>query len=344
MELRQMLFALSKAAGPTGREEPALAVAQSLLEPLVERVWREPTGSLVGFLPGKQGKRKLLLDAHLDEVSLVVIGHERGFLKLGSVFHGIDVRLLPASRMMVCGSQPIYGVVTCLPPHILSAEDREKPFPLEKLRLDCGLQDEEAKRLAPVGTPVIFAAEPVVLAGQRVAGKALDNRAGFAVLLRMLQLLDRDKLEDDLYILGSVQEESTLLGASAAAGRLLPDAAVVVDATFGMTPDCPEDESFQLGGGPAIGIGPVLTSSISNKLRELADKLQIPVQLEVMAGSTGTNAMCIQIAGEGIPCGMLSYPLRYMHSPREVVDLRDLEAAASLLAAYVTEGGRSRHG
>ena len=346
MELLEMITRLSRANGPTGAEESVTELAGALLEPLVDQVKRDAAGNMFGIRRAAvPNPERILLDAHLDEVSLVVTGHENGMCKVASTFGGIDPRLLPASRMLALGRQPVYGVMTCLPPHILTEEERNTPFSIQKLRLDCGLSQEEAKALLPVGTMIVSAAEPAVLGQQRICGKALDDRAGFAVVLRVLQLLQNQPLPVDVWAVGSVQEEGTLLGAAAAGLGAAPREAIVVDATFGDSPDSDSEDTFRLGHGPVIGIGPVLNRRLSQKLCQTAERRGIPVQKEILGGSTGTNSMAYQIAGEGVACGLVSFPLRYMHTPGEVADLRDLESAAQLIASWLLEQGEeTAHG
>lgn len=343
MELLQWAQLLSRANGPTGQETDAVNTARQLLEPLVKETKIDAMGNLVGILPcQKERPRRIVLDAHLDEVCLVVTGHEEGFLKVQSAFGGVDARLLPATRVLALAKTPIYGVVSCLPPHILSEQEQEQPFELEKLRVDCGLSQQEAVRLVPVGTPVVFTTAPRLLGENKLCGKALDDRAGFAILLRTLELLQGKDLDADVYVVGSVQEESTELGAAAAAFSLSPDEAIVVDATFGDTPDSGQSV-FRLGGGPTIGVGPALSRDLMKRLQSAAKALHIPYQDEVMEGSTGTNSTAYGIAREGVPCAVVSFPLRYMHTPNEVVCLTDLEAAAQLLAGYVQGVGGADH-
>ena len=342
MELLQLVQRLSKANGPTGYETGAVKAAQTLLQGLVQQTTIDAMGNLIGILPsGKDGAKRIVLDAHLDEVCLVVTGHEEGFLKVQSSFGGVDPRLLPATRVLALADTPVYGVVSCLPPHILTAQEQEQPFDLEKLRIDCGLRQQEAQRLIPVGTPVVYTTAPSMLGRNKLCGKALDHRAGFAVLLRTLELIKGARLDADVYVVGSVQEESTELGAATAAFFLSPDEAIVVDATFGNTPDSGKDSTFRLGGGPTIGVGPALSRPLMKKLQAVARAHEIAYQDEVMEGSTGTNSTAIGIARNGVPCAVVSFPLRYMHTPCEVVCLDDLEAAAQLLAHYLlqTEGG-----
>lgn len=331
MDLCQTIFALSSAYGPTGHETEAIQAAGKLLRPLVSQVYQDKAGSLVGLLPcGKPGAKTLLLDAHLDEVSMMVTGQEEGFLTFAAL--GIDARVLPGQEVVVCTQPPMPGVVTCLPPHILTEAQRKQAFALKSLRIDCGLAPEQS---VAVGTPVVYGTKPFMMGQKVVCGKALDNRCCFALLLRALELLQDKPLPVDVYVLGSVQEEFSGLGAAAGAFALAPDSAIVVDVTFGGTPDSPERDTFPLGSGPAVGLGPTVNRGISQRLLDLGKEKQIPVNREILPGSTGTNSMHTQISREGIPSACLSVPLRYMHTPIEAVHLDDVENGARLLAEYI---------
>lgn len=334
MDMKQTIFALSAAVGPTGREGEATKVAAELLRPYVDSVTEDVMGNLIGIRTAKQRNAKcLLLDAHLDEVCMYVTDHSKGFLKFETV--GIDPRILPGLEVKICTEPPIYGVVNCLPPHILSAEERENAFELEKLRIDCGLTQEAAKARIPVGTPVVYATAPFMMGEKTVCGKSLDDRACFAVLIRTMELLRDKPLPVDVCVLGSVQEEFSGVGASAGAYNMMPDWGIAVDVTFADTPDSDKNDTFKLGKGPTVGIGPRLNRAVSKRLLEIADAEHIPVNREILPRDTGTNADGMQISREGIAAGCVSLPLRYMHTPIETVHLDDVENTARLLAAYV---------
>ena len=172
------------------------------------------------------------------------------------------------------------------------------------------------------------------LGERQVCAKALDDRACYAALLRAAELLQGRELDVDLYILGSVCEEVGGVGAKVGAQALNPDFCVAVDVTHGRTPDSAKDESFVMGGGPAVGIGPNMARWMSRRLLDKAAAEGIPVQKEVMERSSGTNGWGMQIANEGVATAVLSIPLKYMHTPVEVVELSDIEDTARLLAAF----------
>ena len=333
MDIRQTIERLCGSGAPSGFEGPAAAAARELLEPLMDQVWTDRLGNVIGARRcGRPGAKKLLLDAHLDEVGMVVTGHKDGFLRFAA--NGVDVRMLPGRELTILTDPPVLGVVACLPPHVLLAEDREKAPELKDLLIDVGLGQEEAQRRIPVGTPVVYRSGFALLGERQVCAKALDDRACFAALLRAAELLRDEALDVDLYILGSVCEEVGGVGARVGAQALAPDFCVAVDVTHGRTLDSSKDESFAMGGGPAVGLGPNCARWMVRRLLEKAEALDMAVQKEVMEGSTGTNGWEMQIANEGIATAVLSIPLKYMHTPVEVVELSDVEDTARLLAAF----------
>lgn len=333
METEQILKRLCAAGAPSGFERPAAQAALELLRPLMDEVWTDRLGNVIGVRRcGTPGAKKLLLDAHLDEVGMVVTGHKDGFLRFSA--NGVDLRMLPDREVTVLVNPPMLGVVACLPPHVLSAEDREKAPETKDLFIDVGLSRERAERLIPIGTPVVYRTDFTRLGARQVCAKALDDRACFTALLRTAELLKETALDVDLYLLGSVCEEVGGAGAKVGAQALAPDFCVAVDVTHGRTPDSSRDESFVMGGGPAVGIGPNCTRWMTRRLLDKAEELDLAVQKEVMEGGSGTNGWPMQVANEGIATAVVSIPLKYMHTPVETVELSDIEHTARLLAAF----------
>ena len=333
MNYEQTLARLCALSGPSGFEENVTQAAAELLRPLTDEVYTTRLGSVVGVRRcGRDNAPKLLLDAHLDEVGLIVTGHKDGFLRFKAA--GVDARMLPDREVSILTDPPMLGVVACLPPHVLSAEDREKAPEVKDLFVDAGLSQEKAERLIPIGTPMVYRAELTRLGERQVCAKSLDDRACFAALLRAAELLKEAALDVDLYILGSVCEETGGVGAQVGAQALAPDYCVAVDVTFGRTPDCSKEEALAMGGGPAVGIGPNCARWMVKRLLDKAAGLDMAVQKEVMEGNSGTNGWDMQVANEGVATALVSVPLKYMHTPVEVVELSDIENTARLLAAF----------
>ena len=340
MDLIQTLTDLSQTPGPAGAETQAAALAMELLRPHADEVTRDPLGSVIGTrFCGKQGAKRVLIEAHIDEVGFVVTGYKGAFLTLAALGH-VDARHLPGTRLCLRTDPPRVGVIACLPPHVLSKGDMDKAIGLDDMVLDLGLSEETAKTV-PLGTPVVYDTAPAVLGETRFAGKAMDNRASIAAVLLALEKLPR-ALDFDLQILFSTQEELGLRGAKPAAYTLEPDLAIALDVTFAHTPDTAKEKTVPLGGGAAIGVGPILNRPLSERLIHLAETQNISHQVEVLPGTTSTTADMLQIARRGVPTALISLPLRYMHAASELVDLSDIEAAAALLTAFLLdleEGG-----
>lgn len=342
MDLRTILQTLAGEKGPSGFEEPVAKTARTLLAPYVDETYFDRLGSLIGVRRcGRENAPKLLLDAHLDEIGLMVTGIEEGFLRFTEI-GGVDPRMLPDREVTVLAAEPLFGVVACLPPHVQTKEDYDKAMPADELYIDVGLTQEEAERRIPIGAPITYRCGCFPLGEKRVCGKSMDDRACFTALLRCAELLKDEKLDVDLYLMGSTREEVNGAGALCGAFAIGPEACVAVDVTHGETPDVrnPKDRVTTLGGGPAIGLGPNCAKRLTGRLREKAAELGMDVQLEVMTGHTGTNAWGVQVAREGIATAVVSLPLRYMHTPVEVLDLSDLEGTARLLAAFVKDYGK----
>ena len=314
--------------------------AKGLLAPLVDEVWISRLGDLVGVRRcGRPGAKKLLLDAHLDEIGLMVTGVEGGYLRFRAI-GGVDPRMLPARELTILTQPPIFGVVATRPPHLQAGEKSDQAISMEELRIDIGMTQEEAVQAVPIGTPAVYRARCFPLGADKLCGKAMDDRSCFTVLLRAMELLRDQELDVDVYVLGSVREETNGTGAITSTYSIAPDYCVAVDVTFGAAPDTPKGKAYELKGGPVVGVGPNMTRWMSQRLKDKAEKEAIPYQIEVMGGSSGTNGWRMQTVREGIATAVLSLPLRYMHSPIEVLDKNDLERTAQLLAAFVVDLGK----
>lgn len=335
MDILASLTALCTCSGPSGREGRTLDQAADLLRPFVDRVWQDPFGNVVGVRRcGKENAKRVVLDAHLDEVGLVITGAKDGFLTFRPV-GGIDPRILPDQEVTILSQPPRLGVVAVLPPHVQKAGEADNSLTIDQLCLDVGLTQKEGEEL--IGTFAVPKSRVRSLLNGRVSAKALDDRAGFVTLLRTAELLRDVSLDVDLYFLGSSREETNGGGALVGAFALDPHCFVAVDVTHARTPDAPKEGTFPAGKGTVIGLGPNIARWMSQRLIDKAKENELPYSLEVMTGHSGTNAWRVQTAREGIATAVLSLPLKYMHSPVETLDLADLETTAVLLAAFVTD-------
>lgn len=342
MNLRLTLQQLSQTAGPTGHEENIASLVAELMRPLCDEVHTDPLFTVVGLKRGQgpEPRPKLALMAHLDEIFLLVTAIEGPFVRFAQ--HGYDPRLLVGQEVMVLGRQPLFGVIGDRPPHLLAGSERSHMPGAEDLVIDLGLDADETAAQVSVGDAAIVQsgdgnASFVALLGERVAGKALDNRLGVATLLATLDALQGMRHPCDILAIANGGEELNHLGATTTVFRLRPDLAIVLDVTFARQPGVEREQSFPLGGGPVLGIGPNLHPLITAKLIETAETLEMAHGLEPLPANTGTDAWAVEVTAGGIPCGLVGFPLRNMHSPVEVADLKDATRSARLLAALAAQ-------
>jgi endoglucanase len=335
-EIPPLLDRLLRCAAPSGHEGPAAAVwreAASFAE-----LSSDGIGSSIARIG--EGRPLLAVVGHIDEIGLTVTHiDEKGFIWFAPI-GGWDPQILVGQRIEIStrdGAVP--GVVGRKPIHLLDAEQRKKPVELKGLHIDVGATDrDEAAALVRVGDPVVIAGEPLRLAGDRLASRSMDNRIGAYVALEALRRCDeRGSLKGSFAAIGAVQEEIGLYGARTSAFEVRPDVALAIDVTHATdAPGVDEKEigSHALGSGPAVERGSTLSPKVFELLIEAAEEAGIEHTVAASGRGTHTDADAIQISRSGIPTGLVSVPLRYMHSPVEMVDLGDIEATVELIAAF----------
>ncbi|HHS96906.1 MAG TPA: M42 family peptidase [Chloroflexi bacterium] len=335
METIPLLRELSETSGLAGLEAPIRALVRRLWGPLVDELREDGLGSVIGLKRGSgpEPRPRLMLAVHMDEIGLRVMEIEKGFLRITRI-GGADRRVLPGTQVVVHGRRDLPGVVGMRPPHVVPREQRKKPVPWEELFVDVGLPEEEVRKLVRVGDPITFDRKLVELKNGLVTGKALDNRASVAAATLALEQLGRIDHAWDVVAVATVQEEVGLYGAATSAYSVAPDLALAVDVTFGQQPGVPADQSFPLGEGPTISLGPNFHPQVVERLKATAEAQEIPYRIEPTPGRSGTDAWAIQVAREGVPTGLVSIPVRYMHQPVETVAVKDVERAARLLASF----------
>ena len=332
MENTELLARLADAVC-IGNLKDAALIAKSELQKYAEVSDFGTAGIVAKINKGKE--RTLLLDAHIDEVGFVVTSvFEDGFLKVAAV-GGIDPRILPDTKVLVHGKECVPALFTSTPPHL--AKNESEAVSLDDILLDTGL-GADAVKVISVGDYVTFKQSFSPLLGSRVTGKSLDDRAAVYCLLELVRRVYDKPLSYNIIISLSEQEELGTRGAVTAAFASECDEAIAVDVSFGNQPCVSPDECGRLGDGVMIGISPILSKKMTDRLTDLAKQNSIPHQFEVMGGRTGTDADVITVSKSGIPTALLSIPLRNMHTPVEVADTADIEAVVSLLSAYITGG------
>lgn len=337
-EILPFLKQLISAPGLSGHEAPVRRLVEEAWRPLTDELHHSRLGSLHGVRRGSAAapRHSLLFTAHMDAIGLMVAGVVEGFIRLTQV-GGIDARVLPGQMVTVHGRQELPGVIVQPPAHMLPTEIGSDPAPLEHLLVDVGLLPFQVGKLVGVGDLVSFAQPPLEMGENFLAGHSLDNRASVAALTHCLMELQGRPLSWDLWAAATVQEEVTLGGALTSAFQLRPTLAVAIDVTFASSPGSPPHQSFPFGRGPTLGWGPTIHPALQKAFKELAERLEIPYKLEVMPRRSGTDADALQIAAEGIPTMVLGIPLRYMHTPVEMVAIKDITRTGRLLAEFAAE-------
>jgi endoglucanase len=313
MDIVALLKHLSAAVGLSGYEGPVRALIEEELGQYADQ-------------------------AHMDEIGLMVTGVEEGFLRFAPV-GGVNGRLLPAQLVTVHGTlggkHDLPGVIASVPPHLLPASERNRIVPMEKLFVDVGLSPGDVEQRVRVGDLVSFRQDVLELKGGLLTGKAMDNRASVAAVTFCMALLSGMHHTWDVYAVATAQEEVGLRGALTGAFGVNPDIAIAIDLTFARQRGVPQDSTFSMGQGPTIGIGPNFHPALHEALVEVAKAQEIAYQIEPLPGRSGTDAWSIQISREGVPTSLLSIPGRYMHSPVEVVAIKDVERTGRLLAHFI---------
>jgi endoglucanase len=271
----------------------------------------------------------------MDAIGLMVTSIVDGFLRVTEI-GGLDARVLPGQLVTVHGRQNLPGVIVQPPAHLLPQEAGDGAVALKYLLVDTGLKPRQVDRQVRIGDLISFAQEPTELTGDTLAGKSLDNRASVAALSLCLDHLQKRSHDWDVWVVATSQEEETFGGAKTSAFQLRPQLAVAVDVTWGKSPGSPEPKTFPLGKGPTLGWGPNIHPGLHKSFKELADQLEIPHAIEVMPRHSGTEAFALQVAAEGIPTMVVTIPLRYMHTPVELVNLKDIRRTALLLSEFIT--------
>jgi putative aminopeptidase FrvX len=327
-----ILEKLSEAFGPSGHEQEVRVILRRAVEEHADRSWVDALGNLhVEKRGSARGRLRVLVTAHMDEVGLMVIGHDdSGGLKVRTV-GGIDDRVIPGALVWV-GPERVPGVIGLKPIHLLEKGEREKVVEVQKLVVDVGAKGkEEARKLVPVGAFAVFATRFREL-GPTVMGKAFDDRAGCAVLVEILR---GKRPRHDLRAVFTVQEEVGLRGARVAAYAAEPDCAFALEGTI--ADDLPKKKDVspttELGKGPAITVMDrsfIAHRGLNRLLVETAGELDIPYQFK-QPGIGGTDSGAIHLAREGVPCATVAVPCRYIHSPVSILNLQDFEHTVRLM-------------
>ena len=338
MPIPPVLRSLLTATGPSGYEATPAGVWRDAAGAFAE-VSSDVMGSVWARVAGTAGGRTLAVVGHIDEIGLIVTHiDDDGFLRFTGV-GGWDAQILVGQRVEVATRDGVVpGAIGKKPIHLLKDEERKKVAELKELHIDIGAKDgDQARELVRVGDVAVIAGDPLELPNGRAVSRSMDNRLGCYVAYEAVRLVDdAGGAAGDVVAVAAVQEETTFGGSSTTAYALRPDLAIVVDVTHAT--DAPGIEvnelgSHALGSGPVLQRGSNLNPKVFELLYEAGEAEGIPFTVAASGRHTGTDVDAMHLSRGGIPCGLIGIPLRYMHSPVEMVDLADVNAAARLIAA-----------
>ena len=338
-EFHSFLKSLIGEAGLSGHEESIRKLIEFRWTPLVDEVRCSRLGSLHSLKRGggNPPRHSVMIAAHMDAIGLMVSRIVGGFLYITEI-GSIDPRILPGTPVLVQASmvgEKIPGIITLPPEDLLPSEIGEGAVGMEYLIVDVGFTEREVSRRIQVGDLISFDTQPVDLPGGCLSGHSLDNRASIAALTVCLEELQSVRHVWDVWAVATVQEETTMGGAASSAFQLHSTIAVVVDMSYGQGAGTGGRSTFPIGGGPTLGIGGSIHPYLHRRFTEVANRSGIPIKNEAMPAASLTDADVIKLSAEGVPTMVIGIPLRYMHTPVEVVALRDIQLTGRLLSEFV---------
>ena len=333
MELIDKIKKLTSEFGVSGDEKRVSAIAAELLSEYTDNVEIDDFGNVTGFIPcGVEGAPTLMLDAHIDQIGFIVTEvTDEGFLRFMAI--GVDQRMLPGSELAVLTRDGVIrGVVGTIP--AIMQKDPGASIPITDMTVDIGMTGEEARKTVRVGDYMAFWNDGFELLGDKLCSKALDDRGCFVCILHALELLRNKPLKVNLLVCASIKEELGGHGALYVAYRHKPEFAIAIDVSHAKTADAPE-VVCELGKGPIVDIGYNSRPELFELVTEAAKEQNIPYQVTPCPAGSGTNAWPIQMQGQGVTTLVVSLPLKYMHSPVEMLRMSDVKNVGKLLAAFI---------
>lgn len=333
--MKELLNKLSNLRGISGFEDRINSEIAEIFKPLCDDVSIDTLGNVIAVKRcGRENAKKVLIEAHIDEIGLLVSNiEENGFISFVNV-GGVDPRTLPSAEVIVHGKRDIKGVIGAKPPHLQSAGEGSKSAKICDMVIDTGLSKEEVEENIAIGDSITLPQSFGELLGGKYSGKSIDDRAGVAVLAQVLKDLKKINIDVDVYAVSAVREEVGGYGAMTATYAINPDLAIAIDVCHGVTPDN-SYSAYDLGCGCVVTCGPNIHPKIFERLMDTSRKYNIKTEIDVDGGNTGTDAWAIQVVRCGVPTGLLSIPLKYMHTSVETADISDIKATADLLTFFI---------
>ena len=333
---------LLDAPSPSGFEAPAVRVYREYIQSYADTVTIDVMGNASATLSGETSTPRIMLCGHCDEIGFMVqYIDDQGFLYFSTI-GGIDLHLVPGHKVLIHTSGgAVPGIIGKKPIHLMEDEERKKVAKIVDLYIDIGAKDKkEAEETVRIGDPITVDVSLERLKNDLICARGLDDKAGAFVVAETLRLLKEEGKPfcGQVIAVATVQEEVGLRGATTSAYRHQPDVGIAVD--VGFATDQPGIEKkkvgdFSLGKGPIISRGANINPVVFDLLIRSAKEGEIPYQIEAAPRSTGTDANVLQLSRGGVAAALVSVPCRYMHTPVEVVSLKDLEDSARLLAAFI---------
>ncbi len=336
MDTLKHLKTMINTSGLSGFESPIREIISGAWEPYTDDLSVSKLGSLHGklFGSGDNPRNSVMIATHMDAIGLIVTSIKNGFLHIDSI-GGIDPRVLPGQLVVVHGVEDYPGMIIQPPNHTLPKDNQTGPVPINRLLIDLGLEEKVVGQNVKIGDLISFGTDPIELDGKYIVGHSLDNRASVAVLTKTLELLNKRHHLWDVFAVATTQEEETLGGAATSGYELRPTIGIVVDVTFAKSPGSPDHLTFEMDKGPTFDWGPNTHPKLFKSFEKLAKEFEYPFQHEVYSKSSGTDAITLQLVGKGIPLMIIGIPLRYMHTPVEMIQIKDIERTARLLTDFI---------
>ncbi|MBL8063509.1 MAG: hypothetical protein JNK32_10845 [Anaerolineales bacterium] len=346
-DILPFLKSLISVSGISGFEAPVADLIQKKWTPLVDEFSHNNLASVLGLKRGTLKKSlrpadtsprpSVLIATHMDAIGMLVTRIVDGFIYITNV-GGIDSRVLPGTPVTVHASgskEELYGVIVMPPVNLLPDGEGGGVIAMKYLFVDTGLTPSDVSKRVRIGDRVSFGTEPVEMAGGCVSGHTLDNRASVAALTICLEELQSKSHLWDVWAAAMVQEETTFGGSYTATYQIRPTIAVAVDMTFGQGTGSSGYQTFPIGKGVTLGIGPSVHPFIYKRFKEVAERIEIPIADDLMPEYSSTDADAMQLTADGVPTMVLSIPQRYMHTPVELVAIKDIQRAGRLLAEFI---------
>ncbi len=336
---KKFFTTLVETPSPSGYEQKAQKVYRDFVSKYADDVKTDVHGNVIAFKKGT-GKLKVMVSGHVDEIGFMINYIDNDGYLYVKIIGGLDTSLLPGLRVNIYNKKGIVrGVFGKIPIHIMSPESKNQMPKIYDLWIDIGAKDKkDAEKRVSVGDVVTFSPGLEDLSNDLVTTKATDNKVGVFVAATILHHLSKEKVAANVYSVSSVQEEVGLRGARTSSYGIDPDVGIAIDVT--VASDHPGTDKKRLGDicvgkGPVLAVGPNINPKVFELLNKAAKNKKIKVQLDIEARITGTDANAIQVSRSGVATGLISVANRYMHSPNEIISLKDLSEASILLTEFI---------